>query len=279
MKYDPVKKQLGNAFNKSPFLRKFFYGLLDVLLLRTWHIKRAIKHHFSDRRKESLQVLDAGMGFGQYSYYLSRKFRRWSIKGVDVKEEQVADCNSFFAKIKLKNASFAAADLTRLDEKEKYDFILSVDVMEHIEDDNQVLTNFYQAMRTGGMLLISTPSDQGGSDVHHHDDEDEHSFVDEHVRNGYNINAIQVQLKKAGFSTTKALYTYGTPGKISWKLSMKFPILMLNVSKLFFILLPVYYLVFFPLCLILNVLDVHCSHRTGTGLVVKAWKNISNQKH
>jgi len=53
---------------------------------------------------------------------------------------------------------------------------------------------------------------------------------------------------------------------------MKYPILMLNVSKLFLIVLPVYYLIFFPLCLILNCLDVHRKHRTGTGLIVKAWK-------
>jgi len=271
MKYDPVKKQLGNAFNKSPFLRKIFYGLLDLLLLRTWHVKRAIRQHLSGRRKEPLHVLDAGMGFGQYSYYLARKFRRWNIKGIDVKEEQVSDCNTFFTKIKLSNASFATGNLTRLAEKEQYDFILSVDVMEHIEDDNLVFSNFYNAIKDNGMLLISTPSDQGGSDVHHHH-EDEHSFVDEHVRNGYNISAIQLQLKKAGFSKTEASYTYGAPGKIAWKLSMKYPILMLNVSKLFFILLPVYYLIFFPLCLILNCLDVQCKHRTGTGLIVKAWK-------
>ena len=270
MKYDPVKKQLGNVFNKSPFLRKLFYGLLDVLLLRTWHIKNAIKKHLSGRRKEPLHILDAGMGFGQYSYYLARKFPLWNIKGVDVKEEQVSDCNTFFTKIKVKNATFANESLTRLNEKENYDFILSVDVMEHIAEDDLVFSNFYKSLKNNGMLLISTPSDQGGSDVHHH--EDEHSFVDEHIRNGYNINAIQEQLKNAGFSKTEVKYTYGVPGKISWKLSMKYPILMLNISKLFFILLPLYYLIFFPLCLILNIFDLRCKHRTGTGLVVKAWK-------
>jgi len=271
MKYDPVKKQLGNTFNKSPFLRKLFYELLDLLLLRTWHVKRAIRQHLSNRRKEQLHVLDAGMGFGQYSYYLARKFRQWNIRGIDVKAEQVDDCNMFFTKTNLKNASFATGDLTRLDEKEQYDFILSVDVMEHIKDDNLVFSNFYNAMKDNGMLLISTPSDQGGSDVHHHH-EDEHSFVDEHVRNGYNISAIQLQLKKAGFTYTEASYSYGIPGKIAWKLSMKYPIQMLNISKFFFILLPVYYLIFFPLCLILNGFDLCCKHRTGTGLIVKAWK-------
>ena len=272
MKYDPVKKQLGLAFNKSPFLRKLFYCLLDLLMLRTWHIKRAVRQHFSYRHKEMLSVLDAGMGFGQYSYYLARKFSNWNIKGVDVKEEQVNDCITFFTKIKMKNASFSVKDLTCLDEKDEYDFILSVDVMEHIKDDNQVFTNFYNAMKTGGMLLISTPSDKGGSDVHHHDNEDEHSFIDEHIRNGYNFQTIQEQLKNAGFSKTEAHYTYGTPGKIAWKLSIKYPILLLNASKLSLVLLPVYYLIFFPLCSLLNGTDTRHKHRTGTGLMVKAWK-------
>ena len=80
------------------------------------------------------------------------------------------------------------------------------------------------------------------------------------------------KLEKAGFSKIDAQYSYGTPGKISWRLSMKYPISLLNVSKLFFILLPVYYLVTFPFSLILNYLDVHTGHKTGTGLIVKAIK-------
>ncbi len=119
------------------------------------------------------------------------------------------------------------------------------------------------------MVLISTPSDQGGSDVHEHDHE---SFIEEHVRDGYNINEIQEKLKLAGFSKTEASYNYGSPGKISWKLSMKYPIVMLNASRLFFIILPIYYLVTFPVSLILNYLDLRWTHKSGTGLIVKAWK-------
>ena len=78
------------------------------------------------------------------------------------------------------------------------------------------------------MLLVSTPSDQGGSDVHDH--EAEGSFIGEHVRDGYNILEIQEKLEKAGFSRTEAHYQYGRPGQLSWKLSMKYPILLLSTS-------------------------------------------------
>lgn len=268
MQYDPIKRTLGKVFNKSPLLRILFYRLLDLLLLRTWHVKRAIRIWAKGKCKD-IQILDAGSGFGQYSFYLSKKNKNWKIIGADVKEEQVEDCNVFFKKIKRSNVSFRIEDLTIFSEEGTYDLILSVDVMEHILEDNQVFKNFHTSLKPGGMVLISTPSDQGGSDVHDHDHE---SFIDEHVRDGYNINEVQEKLKLAGFKRTDARYNYGIPGKISWKVSMKYPIIMLNFSKLFFVVLPFYYLVTFPFSMILNYLDVHLTHKTGTGLIVKAWK-------
>jgi SAM-dependent methyltransferase len=182
----------------------------------------------------------------------------------------------FFHKAKQANAHFEIADLTKFKQQEKYDFVLSVDVMEHIEEDVQVFKNFYASMKRGGMLLISTPSDQGGSDVHHHDHDHANdgtdSFIDEHVRDGYAIPDIKAKLQEAGFSKSEAHYSYGWPGKISWRLSMKYPILMLNASKIFFVILPFYYILSFPFALVLNYLDVAIKHQTGTGLIVKAWK-------
>jgi SAM-dependent methyltransferase len=268
MQYDPIKRSLGKVFNKNPLLRVLFYHLLDLLLLRTWHVKKAIRK-WAKEKDDNVAILDAGSGFGQYSYFLTKKNNNWKITGVDVKEEQIEDCNSFFKKIGKSNASFSVEDLTKFRNENAFDLILSVDVMEHILEDIEVFKNFHASLKPGGMVLISTPSDQGGSDVHDHDHE---SFIEEHVRDGYNINEIQDKLKLAGFSKTEAYYNYGSPGKISWKLSMKYPIVMLNASRLFFIILPVYYLVTFPFSLILNYLDVRFVHQSGTGLIVKAWK-------
>jgi hypothetical protein len=142
--------------------------------------------------------------------------------------------------------------------------------MEHILEDVDVFTNFNQAMKSGALLLISTPSDQGGSDVH---EETGESFIGEHVRDGYPVEEMAEKLKKAGFNKMEILYSYGNPGKIAWKLSMKYPMLMLNSSKLFFLILPIWYVVTYPFSYLLNWLDTHTTHKTGTGLIVKAWKN------
>jgi len=266
MHYDPIKRSLGSVFNSTPFLRKLFYFLLDVLLLRSWHIRSELKKLNSGAVK---QILDAGSGFGQYSFWMSKKFSQAEILAVDVKEEQVADCNAFFNRIGKSQVKFEVGDLVTFVQPEKFDLVLCVDVMEHIEEDVQVLTNYCNSLKTGGMLLISTPSNMGGSDVH---DYGETSFIEEHVRDGYGIDEIEEKCKRAGFTKVDARYSYGAPGKISWKLSMKYPMLMLNKSKAFFIILPIYYLVTMPFSLLLNVFDVNRRHATGTGLIVKAWK-------
>jgi SAM-dependent methyltransferase len=280
MQYDPIKRSLGNIFNRSPFLRKIFYSLLDLLLLRAWHVHKELKHLTPGlrlRRKRGaspMNILDAGAGFGQYTYWMYRKFPGSKILAVDVKEEQVADCNKFFSALLPPSGGggavlFQVGDLTTFQNPNTYNLILSVDVMEHILEDVLVFKNFYASLVQGGMLLISTPSDQGGSDVH---DDEESSFIEEHVRDGYNINEIQDKLRSAGFTKIEARNAYGTPGKISWRLSMKYPIQMLGVSKLFFILLLFYYIIAYPISFVLNYFDTYGSHKTGTGLIVKAWK-------
>lgn len=269
MQYDPIKKTLGRFFSGSLFMRKSFYFLLDLLLLRTWHVKRALRK-LSDQVPGKASILDAGCGFGQYTWRMSQMNREWKIKAVDIDREHIEDCNTFFRRAGLEDRTlFRTCDLTHLSDIGLYDLILSVDVMEHIEEDTKVFKNFYYALKDSGTLIISTPSDKGGSDVH---DEHDDSFIGEHVRDGYSIYDITDKLKAAGFSNIEVSYTYGTPGSISWKLSMKYPIKMLNSSFIFFIVIPFWYLIFFPVSIVLNYSDLIFKHKEGTGLLVIARK-------
>jgi SAM-dependent methyltransferase len=190
MEYDPIKRDLGVVFNRSSAMRKLFYKLLDLLLLRTWHIHRELKRW--PKFRESFTMMDAGSGFGQYSFYIASRNRQCSIDAVDVKEEQIADCNQFFATCGINNVTFQVGDLTKPHATEKYDLVLCVDVMEHILEDVDVFTHFHRSMKPGAMLLISTPSDQGGSNADEHGE----SFIGEHVRDGYPVAEMEEKLDK-----------------------------------------------------------------------------------
>jgi len=269
MRYDPIKKGVGRFFSGPVFMRKLFFLLLDLLLLRTWHVKKALRK-IALEYPGGAMVLDAGAGFGQYSWRMSRINKNWRIKAVDIDQIHINDNNLFFTKAGISDrVTCEIMDLALLNETDAYDFILSVDVMEHIKEDEMVFRNFCRALRSGGTLLISTPSDKGGSDVRNEHDK---SFIGEHVRDGYSISDISLKLERAGFRNIVAAYTYGKPGNVSWRLSMKYPVRMLGISRLFYFILPFYYLIFFPVAIILNFFDLCSDHKTGTGLLVSAKK-------
>jgi hypothetical protein len=135
--------------------------------------------------------------------------------------------------------------------------------MEHITEDKKVFVNFYNSLKRGGYLLINSPSIFGGSDVHH---DKEESFIGEHARDGYSKEDLENKLNKLGFLTYKSKYTYGFWGDKAWRLGIKYPMLLLNISKLFLIFLPLYYLLTLPITLIMMQLDFINDNKSGSGI-------------
>lgn len=268
MQYDPIKDVIGSVAKKAPVLRKIFYFTLGVMFLRTWHVKRALRQLLANKN-EPFELFDAGSGFGQYSYFLAKKFPQVKIYAIDVKKDYIEDCKQFFKQVGITNVNFDVEDLIIPKHNNRFDVILSVDVMEHIHEDVQVFKNFYAALKPNGIVLINTPSNLGGSDA---DSESDESFISEHARNGYGADEITNKLKSAGFSTVNVKYTYGTFGNIAWRFGIKYPMLMLNKSKVFFLVLPLYYLFTLWFTLIMMWLDYISDNKTGTGLLVVAEK-------
>lgn len=238
------------------------------MFLREWYVKRELQKHLGTHT-QSVSIYDAGSGFGQYSYFIAKHFPSATIYGIDLKEEQVADCNRFFHARGLNQCSFAVEDLTTITHSQKFDLILSVDVMEHIPDDIRVFQNFFRALKPGGILIINTPSNLGGSDAH---SEEEESFIGEHARNGYGEDEIRKKLESSGFSIESLRYTYGTWGNRYWRLGIKYPMKLLNFSKACLVFLPLYYLCMLPVILPMMWLDFTSENTTGTGLNVVAKK-------
>jgi SAM-dependent methyltransferase len=267
MKYDPVKNIFGKIVSRNTFFRKIFYFLLDLMFLRTWHIKKVLKSLFN--RNDEIKIYDAGMGFGQYTYFLAKRFSKSKILAIDVKEEQVDDCKYFFNQCGYKNTEFKIEDLTKINYNSEFDFILSVDVMEHIEEDELVFRNFANALKKGGKLFVNTPSNLGGSDAH---DEHDDSFIEEHARNGYGREEIIQKIESAGMKVKTFKYTYGKFGKIYWRFGIKYPIQLAGISKFLILLLPFYYLFTLWFILIFMWLDTITDNKEGTGINLVAEK-------
>ncbi len=263
MYYDPVKDVFASTIRRFPFLRIIFYKILNIFFLRTWYVKRELKKIRKNLGQKEIDIFDAGTGYGQYTYFMSENLRPNKIYAVDVKEDWIKNNKEFFKSRNISNVNFNIEDLTTINHKDKFDLVVCVDVMEHIEDDIKVFKNFFNSLKHGGYLLINTPSVFGGSDVHEGDEE---SFIGEHARVGYSDNDLKEKLSTAGFKEFYFNYTYGFWGDKAWRLAIKYPMLLLNISKIFFLVLPVYYLITFPFALIMMFLDYSYENKIGSGI-------------
>ena len=269
MKYDPVKDRLGQIASRHPLLQRLLYGILNLLFLRAWYVRREVRRLLNTLPDDrSLRVLDASTGFGQYAYFVARTFPNAQVRAVDVKREYLERARRFVDQTpQADQIEWAIDDLTDLQSEGPFDLILAVDVMEHIADDEAVFRHFERVLRTGGHVIINTPSDRGGSDVQ---DEDDESFIGEHVREGYGRGELAEKLRAAGLEPVKGLYTYGPYGSTAWRWLIKWPMQMLGATWASLLVLPFYYVAALPLGLLLNATDVERHNERGTGLFMVA---------
>lgn len=258
MQYDNVKDKFASAIDKFPVFRKLFYLLLDMLLLRQWYVKREIKKYFPTGKL--LQFYDAGAGFGQYSYFILKYFKRAKVHAVDLKTDYMDSFADYAKKIGWQNFTIQQANLVEYTPKESFNLIIAIDILEHIEDDEQVLQNFRKVLLQGGKLIISSPSNFDESA----------KFTAEHVRPGYSKEEICSKMERAGFNIISFEYSYGKFGQIYWKIALKIPLSLISKSKIFGVLLPFYYIFFYPVAFIFMLLDYYNKNKIGTGVIVVA---------
>ena len=271
MEYDSIKDRISRRLDSHPRLLPILYSLMDLLLLRTWYVHRALR---SINLGSNSRLLDAGTGFGQYAWHVLRRYPGVHVTGIDLKKDYLERAGKSLDACGLSDrVTLQVDDLTDMKVTGPFDCILAVDVLEHIVEDESAIQHFSQRLRQGGSLIISTPSDQGGSDVH---GSDQQSFIGEHVRDGYNLDDLVQKLANAGLEITEAKYSYGTFGSLAWRLLIKFPILLLGKSFLLAPLVALYYVPVLPIGLLLNLVDLNRSNERGTGLIVTARQGRQN---
>lgn len=98
-------------------------------------------------------MLDLGCGNGALTAALAK--RGFEIVGFDASKSGITLAQSTF-----KNASFAVYDVTQplpAEHGERYDAVISVEVVEHLLLPRQLVRNAVFALKPGGTFVITTP--------------------------------------------------------------------------------------------------------------------------
>lgn len=142
------------------------------------------------------RVLDAGCGVGNFFSAVTDRVELGV--GIDLSPINIEDARKRFADHD--NIRFMHADLDeqgRALREERFDTVVCLDVLEHIEDDLQLLTRLADIVRPGGHVLIKVPACPwlfGSVDV-----------ASDHYRR-YNRSMLRSLAEQAGLEVTKLAY-------------------------------------------------------------------------
>jgi SAM-dependent methyltransferase len=152
------------------------------------------------------RILDAGCGNGVFSFELAKRHPEATVLGLDLEPALVERANTIAERAGITNCSFRVADVTKLDFDGEFDLVVSVDNLEHVEDDIAAMRGLLRALRPGGKLVLHVPGYERrwfvfGRRVNFD--------VPGHVRPGYRIDELRSKLQDSGIQVDMCRATYG----------------------------------------------------------------------
>lgn len=145
----------------------------------------ALQHYFLGKEN----FLEIGCGTGFVLSGISTACPQLKLSGSEISSSGLAH-----AAKRVKNAEFFQMDARAIPFFEEFDVIGAFDVLEHVEEDEKVLSQLQQAIRSGGGLMITVPQHEflwSRTDVHAC-----------HVRR-YSVRDLTSKVRAAGFEVIR----------------------------------------------------------------------------
>ena len=153
-------------------------------------------------------ILEIGSGLGTFSEKIIQDFSDSSITLSDISIEYIEKLKEKFAK---QNVSVVRLDLNSIDDylkigNEKFDTMIALNVLEHVEKDVFALKQLYKMLKKNGKLILLVPSHKFlfnaiDSNIGHH--------------RRYTKNELENKIKQTQFSIIRIFY-FNLVGIIGW---------------------------------------------------------------
>ena len=126
--------------------------------IRIEYISEKIKTHFNINEKSNLylkglSILDIGCGGGLISEPMARL--GGDVTGIDASEKNIKIAQSHSKKSNLK-IRYLNKSPEQLNEFEKFDVILNLEIVEHVEDVNLYIKSCFKLLKKNGIMFTAT---------------------------------------------------------------------------------------------------------------------------
>lgn len=261
------------AWGESDWRRRLGYRWLGELhipgRLRSWGIMQALRKSGSwDRAPRTLY--DAGGGEGAFALHVARRFPSWRVIIADNEPRTIERASAIKQALGLENLSIRNVDLREPGDTDTYDVVVCADVLEHIEEDGLVIKHLAQALKPGGILVITSPSVPQPRHLPLVAWRERRIGFDPsdygHVRPGYSEEQVRTLFEEAGLEVASVRRTFGAAGTLMFDLFF-----VTGDSRPH----PAVYLALFPLYMLLAAIDLLVPGRRGAAVMGIARKPVA----
>ena len=142
---------------RHPRLIGFIHAWNLLILQRNQITRQTVNQLLANLSNDSL-IVDAGCGDGQHIFPYNRRFPRLRFWGIDKNDSHIAFCEKYCETMSRDSSpQFFRQNLEDLQLENEADVLLSIGILQYIENDRFVLEKFYKAMKTNGKLVLYTP--------------------------------------------------------------------------------------------------------------------------
>jgi len=138
--------------------------LSSNILLSNWHNNKMVAVHSLINKSSNNNLLDIGAGSGIFEYLYSKNFN--TITAVDYHKKAVRFFSKMVQQNDLDNVEVKKLNIEEIQElttNNKYDVVLLLDVIEHIDDKtvSNLLNHVRKILTSSGVFIVTTPNYKG----------------------------------------------------------------------------------------------------------------------
>jgi precorrin-6B methylase 2 len=213
-----------DRMSKHPALGKLISKIFGYTQVATYDrflgFKKLLTYVPTDNIKT---ILDLGCGQGEFSIAMAEAFPNATVDAIDLDTESLRRVQKTVTHFNIKNVNVINSKIQDLPQKEYYDLIFSLDVFEHIKDEEKPYAACYEKLKKGGYLVIKVPNKEHVTIMPKAwFEEHNHWLEEEHVGQNDDLPDLIKRFKDHNFTIVSAFYSDGILSRLGWEVSHLF---------------------------------------------------------
>jgi SAM-dependent methyltransferase len=156
-----------------------------------------------------LTILDAGCGSADHTFYLARRYPLALVYGLDIDEGLIRRNRATADRLGIGNVTFRVSSVEE-PIAGRYDLIVSIDVLEHLNNQARALRGLRAALAAGGVAYLHIPTVRPRPVPLSRWLHEFHAWTEEeHVADDLTAEEFAAATRAAGFTTERIWRTFG----------------------------------------------------------------------